>query len=45
MIADHRCVTPGYFAAMDARLLEGRYFNSLAWRAAAANPSETIREE
>jgi putative ABC transport system permease protein len=22
-------VTPGYFAAMDARLLEGRYFNSL----------------
>jgi len=26
-IADHRCVTPGYFAAMGTRLLEGRYFD------------------
>ena len=27
LISDLRCVTPGYFAAMGARLLEGRYFN------------------
>ena len=27
-IADHRCVTPGYFAAMGTRLLEGRYFDA-----------------
>lgn len=27
MIADYRCVTPGYLAAMDARLIEGRYFD------------------
>lgn len=27
LIADLRCVTPGYFAAMGARLLEGRYFD------------------
>ena len=26
-IADYRCVTPGYFAAMGTRLLEGRYFD------------------
>ena len=26
MIADHRSVTPGYLAAMGARLVEGRYF-------------------
>ncbi|MBZ5596094.1 MAG: ABC transporter permease [Acidobacteriia bacterium] len=26
-IADHRCVTPGYFAAMGTRLLEGRSFD------------------
>ena len=28
LIADHRCVTPGYFAAMGTRLLEGRYFDA-----------------
>jgi predicted permease len=27
LVADLRCVTPGYFAAMGARLLEGRYFD------------------
>ncbi len=27
LIADLRCITPGYFAAMGAHLLEGRYFN------------------
>jgi len=27
MIADYRCVTPGYFRAMNTRLLEGRYFD------------------
>ncbi len=27
MVADHRCVTPGYFPAMGVRLLEGRYFD------------------
>jgi len=27
-VADHRCVTPGYFAAMGTRLLEGRYFDA-----------------
>ena len=27
LISDLRCVTPGYFAAMGARLLEGRSFN------------------
>ena len=26
LVSDLRCVTPGYFAAMGARLLEGRYF-------------------
>jgi predicted permease len=26
-VADLRCVTPGYLAAMGARLIEGRYFN------------------
>jgi hypothetical protein len=25
--ADYRCVTPGYFRAMNTRLLEGRYFD------------------
>ena len=28
LIADHRCVTPGYFAALGTRLLEGRYFDA-----------------
>ncbi|HLK69885.1 MAG TPA: ABC transporter permease [Bryobacteraceae bacterium] len=28
MIADYRCVTPGYFRAMSTRLVEGRFFNS-----------------
>jgi predicted permease len=28
LIADHRSVTPGYFAAMGTRLLQGRYFDS-----------------
>ena len=27
LVADHRCVTPGYLAAMGARLIEGRYFD------------------
>jgi putative ABC transport system permease protein len=27
LVADLRCVTPGYFAAMGARLREGRYFD------------------
>jgi putative ABC transport system permease protein len=27
--ADYRSITPGYFAAMDARLIEGRYFDQL----------------
>jgi predicted permease len=27
LVADHRCITPGYLAAMGARLLEGRYFD------------------
>ncbi|MGA2741945.1 MAG: ABC transporter permease [Bryobacteraceae bacterium] len=27
LVSDLRCVTPGYFAAMGARLLEGRYFD------------------
>jgi putative ABC transport system permease protein len=28
LVSDLRCVTPGYFAAMGARLLEGRYFDA-----------------
>ena len=27
LLADHRCVTPGYFHAMGARLIEGRFFD------------------
>jgi predicted permease len=27
LVSDLRCVTPGYFAAMGVRLLEGRYFD------------------
>jgi putative ABC transport system permease protein len=27
LLADHRCVTPGYLRAMGVRLLEGRYFD------------------
>jgi putative ABC transport system permease protein len=27
LVSDLRCVTPGYLAAMGARLIEGRYFN------------------
>jgi putative ABC transport system permease protein len=27
LIADHRCVTPGYLAAMGVRLIEGRHFD------------------
>jgi predicted permease len=27
MIADQRCITPGYLAALGTRLLEGRYFD------------------
>jgi hypothetical protein len=27
LVADLRCVTPGYFATMGARLIEGRYFD------------------
>ena len=27
LVADLRCITPGYLAAMGARLLEGRYFD------------------
>lgn len=27
LLADHRAITPGYFQAMSARLLEGRFFN------------------
>ena len=27
MIADQRCITPGYLAAMGTRLLDGRYFD------------------
>ena len=27
LVADLRCITPGYFAAMGARLLDGRYFD------------------
>ncbi len=27
LVSDLRCVTPGYFTAMGARLMEGRYFN------------------
>jgi predicted permease len=27
LIADHRCVTPGYLRAAGTRLIEGRYFN------------------
>jgi putative ABC transport system permease protein len=27
LIADHRCVTPGYLAAMGVRLVEGRHFD------------------
>lgn len=29
LVADLRCATPGYFAAMGARLLAGRYFDAL----------------
>lgn len=28
LVADHRCVTPGYFSAIGARLLAGRYFTA-----------------
>src|SRR5579872_930475 len=27
LLADYRCVTPGYFAAMGTRLIQGRYFD------------------
>jgi predicted permease len=27
MVADYRCVTPGYFHAMNTRLVEGRFFD------------------
>ena len=42
LISDLRCVTPGYFAAMGARLIEGRYFD---WQDRAGSRQVIIVDE
>jgi len=42
LIADYRCVTPGYLSAMGARLLDGRYFDP---RDRAGGPLVVIVDE
>jgi len=37
LLADHRATMPGYFQAMGARLLGGRYFNNMDLVAGSAN--------